>query len=175
VGHVAIQLAKAAGCRVLTTVGSADKAAFVKALGADEAINYRETDFVKAVLELTQGQCADIVFDTVGGATFQASFAAVRAYGDFVTLLQPGPEIDWKLARLRNLRVAQELMLSPMFYGWVEAQRHQAWILEQCADLFDSNQLRVQVDKVLPMSEAVEAHRLIEAGGMSGKLVLAIG
>ncbi len=173
VGHVAIQLAKAAGCRVLTTVGSADKAAFVKQLGADEAILYRETDFVKAVLELTGGQGADIVFDTVGGATFQASFAAVRAYGDLVTLLQPGPETDWKIARLRNLRISQELMLSPMFFGWVEAQRHQAWILEQCAGLFESNKLRVEVSKVLALSEAAEAHRLIEAGGMTGKLVLA--
>ncbi len=175
VGHVAIQLARAAGCRVLTTVGSADKVAFVKALGADEAINYRDTDFVQAVLELTGGQGADIVFDTVGGTTFQNSFAAVRPYGDLVTLLQPGPETDWKLARLRNLRVAQELMLSPMFYGWVEAQQHQAWILEQCAALFDANKLRVDVSKVLPLADAAEAHRLIEAGGMRGKLVLAMG
>jgi NADPH2:quinone reductase len=129
---------------------------------------------VQAVLELTGGQGADIVFDTVGGATFQASFAAVRAYGDLVTLLQPGPETDWKLARLRNLRVAQELMLSPMFYGWVEAQQHQAWILEQCAALFDANKLRVEVSRVLPLDEAAEAHRLIEAGSMTGKLVLAI-
>lgn len=175
VGHVAIQLARAAGCRVLTTVGSADKAAFVKQLGADEAIHYRDTDFVQAVLELTDGQSADIVFDTVGGATFQNSFAAVRAYGDLVTLLQPGPETDWKIARLRNLRVAQELMLSPMFYGWVEAQQHQAWILEQCAALFDANRLRVEVSRVLALEDAAEAHRLIEAGGMRGKLVLAIG
>ncbi|KAB2310428.1 zinc-dependent alcohol dehydrogenase family protein [Betaproteobacteria bacterium SCN2] len=174
VGHVAIQLAKTAGCRVLTTIGSPDKAAFVKQLGADEAIPYRDTDFVKAVLELTGGQGADIVFDTVGGATFQNSFAAVRAYGDLVTLLQPRPETDWKIARLRNLRVAQELMLSPMFYGWVEAQQHQAWILEQCAALFDANKLRVEVNKVLPLEDAAEAHRLIEAGGMRGKLVLAI-
>lgn len=175
VGHVAIQLAKAAGCRVLTTVGSADKAAFVRELGADEAIPYRDTDFTGAVLELTGGEGADIVFDTVGGATFQKSFAAVRPYGDLVTLLQPGPETDWKLARLRNLRVAQELMLSPMYYGWVKAQQHQAWILEQCADLFDAGKLRIEVNRVLPLAEAAQAHRLIEAGGMKGKLVLAVG
>jgi NADPH2:quinone reductase len=127
------------------------------------------------VLALTQGQGADIVFDTVGGATFNDSFAAVRPYGDLVTLLQPGPETDWKIARLRNLRVSQELMLSPMVFGWTEAQQHQAWILEQCAGLFDADRLRVHVDRVLPLSEAAEAHRLIEAGDLSGKLVLAIG
>lgn len=174
VGHIAIQLAKAAGCRVLATVGSADKAAFARALGADEAILYHETDFVQAVLALTGGQGADIVFDTVGGTTFQASFAAARPYGDLVTLLQPGPETDWKIARLRNLRVSQELMLSPMLYGWVDARRHQAWILEQCANLFDAKKLRIHVERVLPLADAAQAHRLIESGGMTGKLVLSI-
>lgn len=174
VGHVAIQLAKAAGCRVLTTVGSASKAAFARQLGADETIPYRETDFVQAVLDLTEGQGADIVFDTVGGATFSDSFAAVRPYGDLVTLLQPGPDTDWRTARLRNLRISQELMLSPMFFGWIGAQRHQAWILEQCADLFEAGRLRIHVDRILPLSEAAEAHRLIQAGEIAGKVVLAI-
>lgn len=174
VGHVAIQLAKAAGCRVLTTVGSARKAAFARELGADEVIPYRETDFVQAVLDLTAGLGADIVFDTVGGATFRDSFAAARPYGDLVTLLQPGADTDWKTARLRNLRVSQELMLSPMFFGWTEAQQHQAWILEQCAGLFEAGRLRIHVDRVLPLSEAAEAHRLIEAGEIAGKGVLAI-
>lgn len=174
VGHVAIQLAKAAGCRVFTTVGSASKAAFARALGADEIISYRETDFVQAVLGLTQGHGADIVFDTVGGATFIQSFAAVRPYGDLVTLLQPDANTDWKTARLRNLRVSQELMLSPMYFGWTEAQQHQAWILEQCAALFDADRLRVHVDRILPLSKAAEAHRLIEAGELTGKVVLAI-
>jgi NADPH2:quinone reductase len=174
VGHVAIQLAKAAGCRVLTTVGSASKAAFARQLGADEVISYRETDFVQAVLDLTQGQGADIVFDTVGGVTFIDSFAAARPYGDLVTLLQPDANTDWKTARLRNLRVSQELMLSPMLFGWTEAQQHQAWILEQCAALFDAATLRIHVDRILPLAEAAEAHRLIEAGELTGKVVLAI-
>ena len=144
------------------------------AMGADEAIPYRETDFVQAVLDLTQGQGADIVFDTVGGATFSNSFAAVRPYGDLVTLLQPDANTDWKTARLRNLRVSQELMLSPMYFGWAEAQQHQAWILDQCAALFEANTLRVHVDRILPLDEAAEAHRLIEAGELTGKVVLAI-
>ena len=175
VGHVAIQLAKNAGCRVITTVSSAEKAEFVRALGADEVIRYRDTDFVAATLDLTEGQGADIVFDTVGGATFSASFAATRPYGDVVTLLQPGADTDWKTARLRNLRVSQELMLSPMYYGWTDAQQHQASILEQCAGLFDAGKLRVHVDRVLPLAQAAEAHRMIEAGKVIGKLVLAVG
>lgn len=175
VGHVAIQLAKAAGCRILTTVSSAAKADFARGLGADEVILYRETSFVEAVLDLTRGTGADIVFDTVGGEVFQASFGAVRPYGDLVTLLQPETETDWKPARLRNLRISQELMLSPMVFGWDEARQHQAWILGECAALFDSGRLRIHVHGVLPLNEAAEAHRRIEAGGMTGKLVLTIG
>jgi NADPH2:quinone reductase len=57
----------------------------------------------------------------------------------------------------------------------VTSQRHQAWILEQCTELFDASRLRVQLNKVLALEEAAGAHRLIEAGGMAGKLVLAIG
>jgi NADPH2:quinone reductase len=174
VGHIAVQLAKAAGARVITTVGSADKAAFVRELGADEVVNYRETDFVRAVLDLTGGIGADLAFDTVGGAVFQQSFTAVRPYGDVVTLLQPGPGMDWKIPRLRNQRTSLELMLSPMYYGWSDALRHQGDILTEGAGLVDRGQLRVHLSDVLPLADAAEAHRRIEAGGMQGKLVLRV-
>lgn len=65
-------------------------------------------------------------------------------------------------------------MLSPMYFGWTDAQQHQAWILEQCADRFDAGTLRVHVDRILALSEAAEAHRLIEAGEIAGKVVLAL-
>ena len=174
VGHVAVQLAKAAGCRVLTTVGSAEKAALVMGLGADATVSYRNSDFVQAALDWTGGEGVDMVFDTVGGATFQRSFAAVRPYGDVVTLLQPGADVDWKVARLRNLRISLELMLSPMYYGWQAARKHQTAILEKCAALCEAGQLRLHVSQRIPLQDAAEAHRLIEAGGVSGKLVLEI-
>lgn len=174
VGHVAIQLAKAAGCRVITTVGSADKAKFAKSLGADETILYREGDFVAKVLELTGGQGVDIAFDTVGGAVMQQSCAAVRPYGELVTLLQPGADMDWKVARMRNLRTSLELMLSPMYYGWTDALAHQAWILEQCAKLAEAGKLRVHLTHTLPLAQAAQAHQHIEQGGMTGKIVLTI-
>jgi NADPH2:quinone reductase len=172
VGHVAVQLAKAAGCRVIATVGSAEKAAFVKGLGADATILYRDTDFVQAVLDWTGGEGVDLALDTVGGATFQRSFAAVRPYGDVVTLLQPGPEIDWKVARLRNLRISLELMLSPMYFGWKTARRHHATILERARGLCESGQLRIAVSGRHALRDAAEAHRAIEAGGITGKRVL---
>ncbi len=171
VGHVAIQLAVEAGCRVAATVGSPEKAEFVRTLGA-EPIPYREVNFVEAVLAWTGGDGVDAVLDTVGGATFEQSFAAVRPYGDIVSLLQPASEVDWKVARLRNLRVSLELMLSPPYFGWEPARRHQTGILERCTNLFDSGRLSVHVSHTLPLSKAAEAHRIIEAGGVTGKVVL---
>ena len=174
VGHIAIQLAKAADCEVVTTVGSGAQAAFVSELGADHIINYKETDPVESILEWTEGKGVDAAVDTVGGETFEKTFPAVRPYGDLVTLLQPSPETDWKIARLRNLRISLELMLSPMYFGWREAQRHQAHILEQCAGLMESKKLRVALSREFPMEAAADAHRLLEAGGMTGKIALLI-
>jgi NADPH2:quinone reductase len=174
VGHAAIQLAKLAGTMVATTVSDEDKAAFVRRLGADEVILYRQADFVHAALAWTNGAGVDVALDTVGGAVFAATTAAVRLYGTLITLLQPGPDMDWKEARQRNLLIGYELMLSPMYYGDVLAQTHQADILRECARLFDAGALSVQVSHVFPLDEAVAAHRLIEQGGQLGKIVLTI-
>lgn len=173
VGHVAIQLAKAAGCQVITTVSSKAKAAFARQLGADETILYPEADFAEAAGIWSGGDGVDVVFDTVGGQVFEQSFAATRPYGHIVSLLQPG-EVDWTVARLRNLTTSLELMLSPMYYGWTPAQEHQAWILEQCAGLIDQGKLQLAISQTLPLEEAASAHELLESGGMQGKIVLTI-
>ncbi len=172
VGHVAIQLAKLAGCEVVTTVGSDEKAAFVQSLGADMAINYNTTDFVEACLDWSDSLGVDVVFDTVGGKVFERSFAATRPYGHVVSLLQPAENTDWKIARLRNLTLSLELMLSPMYFGWDEAEKHQAEILGKCAALFDAGKLQIALSDTLPLAQAAEAHRRIERGGMLGKLAL---
>lgn len=174
VGHVAIQLAKSAGAKVITSVGDEDKAEFVRELGADAAVIYPQKDLVTAVNEWTEGAGADVGFDTVGGKVLDQTFAAVRIYGDVVTLLQPGPETDWKTARLRNQRISLELMLTPMHQGLYEAQQHQGWILGQCAELMAHGKLKIHVSHELPLAQAAEAHRLIEAGGMTGKVVLTV-
>ena len=172
VGHVAIQLAKAAGARVCTTVSSAEKAEFVRGLGADKVVQYKNEDFVKAALEWTDGKGVDLGFDTIGGETLNRTFEAVRFYGDIVTLLQPDANTNWKTARMRNQRLSLELMLTPMHQGLFEVQSHHGDILADCAELFESGELKIHVSHTLPLAEAAEAHRLIEKGGMMGKVVL---
>lgn len=174
VGHVAVQLAHLQGAQVATTVSTPEKANFVKSLGADLPILYKQTDFVKAVLDWTNGQGVDVAFDTVGGALLGQTFPAVQVYGDIVTILDADPSTDWKTARMRNQRISFTLMLTPALKGMTEAQHDQAKILEQCARLFDQQQLKIQVAQVFPLAEAAEAHRLLENGSMSGKIVLSI-
>lgn len=174
VGHVAIQLAKLQGAIVATTVSTPEKADFVQQLGARCIIRYQQTDFVTAIMDWTQGQGVDVVFDTVGGATFGNSFAAVQIYGDIVSILEPDPATNWKIARNRNLRISLELMLTPMLQGLVAEQIAQAKILEQCARLIDQGNLTIHVAQTFPLAQAAEAHRRLEAGSITGKLVLVI-
>jgi NADPH:quinone reductase len=174
VGHVAIQLAKLKGANVCTTVSTTEKANMVRQLGADEIINYKQTDFVKAVLDWTNGEGVDLAFDTVGGEVLSQSFPAVRVYGDIVTILEPDANTQWKVARNRNLRISLELMLTPMFQGMVEAQQHQAEILEQCATWMDEGKLKIHVSHQLPLEDAAIAHQLLETGSIGGKIILTI-
>ena len=172
VGHVAIQLAKLKGASVCTTVSSQEKANFVKELGADEVIFYQETDFVQAALNWTGGEGVDLAFDTVGGETLHKTFPAVRVYGDIVTILEPTADTVWKAARLRNLRIGLELMLTPMLQGLEESLKHHGEILEQCAIWMDEGKLKVEVSHRFPLAEAAQAHQVLESGGMVGKVVL---
>ncbi|AFZ00174.1 zinc-dependent alcohol dehydrogenase family protein [Calothrix sp. PCC 6303] len=174
VGHVAIQLAKLKGAKVCTTVSSDEKANFAQQLGADLVINYKQTDFVQAVLDWTQGEGVDLAFDTVGGKVLEQSFPAVRVYGDIVTILEPKADTVWKVARNRNLRVGMELMLTPMQLGMLEAQQHHGEILAECATWMDEGKLKVSVSQEFGLTEAAKAHKLLETGSMTGKIVLLI-
>ena len=171
VGHVAIQLAKLKGARVITTVSSLQKAEFVKALGADEAVIYRPNGFVDAVHQLTKGKGCDLVFDTVGPAVFEESITVSAHFGRLITILDPGA-LDWAEARMRNLLIGFELMLTPMLRDLHEARDKHAAILQQCAEWFDAGHLTVHVSAQLPLSFAADAHKKIEDGHTQGKIVL---
>ena len=174
VGHLAIQLAVQHGAKVATPVGSAENAAFARALGAECVINYREQDFVAATSDWTDGRGAEVVLDTVGGETFRRSIEATAHYGSLITLLDPGTDVDWREARNRNLKIGFELMLTPMLHDLPAARAHHGEILDACARLIDADKLRIQVQERFPLTEAAQAHARIAAGHMQGKLVLEI-
>ena len=172
VGHVAIQLAKLAGAEVATTVSNQEKEEFVKTLGADLVINYQTQDVAKELLAWTDGLGVDIALDTVGGTALKQLVPAMRLYGDLVSLLQLPEDLDWKALRVKNVRVCQCLMLTPMLQSSQEFGEHHAAILEQCGQFFDERKLSVYVDETLPLKDAKLAHDKIESGHQCGKIVL---
>ncbi|WP_204154641.1 zinc-dependent alcohol dehydrogenase family protein [Leptolyngbya sp. CCY15150] len=174
VGHVAIQLAHLQGAKVCTTVSTADKADFVRQLGAELPILYPQTDVVQTVLDWTAGDGVDTSFDTLGGGILSQCFTATAIYGDVVTLLAPAADADWKTARDRNLRVSYELMLTPMLKNLTIALQDQAMILRTCARLIDQGSLKIHLSQTFPLAEASQAHALIEQGSTQGKLALTI-
>lgn len=176
VGHIAVQLAHHIGARIAVTVGDDSQAGLVQGLGAEKIINYREQDFVRETLNWTNGKGADAVFDTVGGETFLRSLNATCIGGRVVSILAtPLASSDVQLARLRNLSLCYELMLTPQLLNLHDERIHQREILEQGAHLVEAGSLGVLVSHKLPLEEAPEAHRLIEEGGMTGKIVLTMG
>lgn len=175
VGHVAVQLAAEAGARVLAVTGSEERATFLRELGAQEVILRSREDFVTGALERTDGQGADVVLDTVGSGVLGRSVGATAHYGDLVTLLDAPADMDWKEARMRNLRVSFVLMLTPMLRDLPEALAHQGDILDACRAKIAEGALRLHVDRVLPLEAAAEAHRLLETGSGMGKVVLDLG
>ena len=174
VGHVALQLARIQGARVITTVSSAEKAEFALAHGADAVINYREQDVTAAVMELTEGRGVDLVFDTVGPEVFRQSIPLLAEYGTLVTILDPADGLVTSEARNKNLTIAFTLMLTPALKDLPEALAHQGEILRRCGEWMTEGKLEVAVSRVLPLAQAAEAHRLIEAGHTTGKIVLEI-
>lgn len=172
VGHVAIQLAKLWGAQVAATVSTADKAEFVAGLGCDRPILYTQEDVARTIEGWTGGKGVDLALDTVGGPVIEQTFDLVATYGDVVTLLEPAPELSWKVARQKNLRFGFTLMLTPLLQGLDSGLRHHASILRQCAEWIDGGKLKVHIHQSFALAEAGSAHRQLEAGGMVGKLVL---
>ncbi len=174
VGHLAIQLAKLRGARVITTVSSQAKADFTQSLGADAVINYKNQDLGEAIHEFTEGKGVNLVFDTVGPEVFRQSLPLLAEYGTLVTILDPGDGLVTGEARNKNLTIAFTLMLTPALKDLPEALAHQGKILRLCGEWMSEGKLKVEVSKTLPLAEAGKAHGIIEEGHAQGKLVLEI-
>jgi len=176
VGHIAIQLARARGAHVATTIRGNEKAEFVRGLGAECVIDHKREDFVAAALQWTGGRGLDVVLDTVGGSSFYNSFPALRMYGRIATILSTVCELgDVNRGRMRNLVVGYVQMTAPSFLNNGAARLAQTRMLEAAAAMVDDGALRVHVSAVLPLARVAEGHRMLEEGHTIGKVVLEIG
>jgi NADPH:quinone reductase len=175
VGHIAVQLARHLGAHVAVTVGDDKKEGLAQGLDAEKIIRYKEEDFVVDVVDWAGNKGVDVVLDTVGGETFLRSFNAARIGGKIVTLLSTPMSLeDTQLARLRNLSLCYELMVTPQVMKLHDERIRQRRILEQGAQLVEAGKIGVLVSYALPLRSAAEAHRLIEKGGVTGKIILTI-
>lgn len=170
VGHIGVQLAKAAGAIVYTTVYSETKADIAKRLGADVTINYREHSVADYVEQHTGGEGFDVVFDTVGGDNLTASFAAARPSGVVVTIAGRSTQ-DLTPLHGKNLTLHCEMMLMPLLTGKCRARHGR--ILRDLARLVETDRLGPLLDpQQFGITDVVAAHRKLEAGEAVGKIVL---
>ena len=170
IGVTAIQLAKAWGCTVLATAGSAEKVAACEALGADRAIDYREEDFVEAGRAAAGG--ADVILDMVGGDYIPRQLDLLNHGGRlcFVAFMRGAVvEVDFGLVQRKHLIVTGS-MLRP------RSIEEKGQICKEVSDyawpLFAKGQLRPVTHARFPLAEASEAHRLMESSAHIGKILL---
>ncbi len=164
VGSAAIQVAKAMGARVLTTVGSPEKEKPAKKLGADVVINYKKTDFSDEVKKHTKGEGVDVVFEHTGAQTFTKSLASLSKKGRLVTCgVTSGGQIQLDL---RFLFVRQQSILGSYMGGRGE--------LDHVIKLLERERFKPVVDSIFPLSEARGAHlRMLDRKNF-GKIVLEV-
>jgi NADPH:quinone reductase len=162
-GNAGIQVAKYRGARVIAAAGSAAGVALARDLGADETINYRTENLEARVNELTAGRGVDIVFENIGAPDlWPAAFNSLGGGGRMVTAGAHGGgtvTLDVKRLYRRKLQLIGGAGSDPRD---IEATTHGA----------ASGRLRAAIDRVLPLSEAVEAHRLVNERVVTGKVVL---
>ena len=172
IGVTAIQMAKAWGATVLTTVGSAEKAAACRALGADHAIDYKSQDFVAEVLRLTGGKGTDVVLDMVAGEYIGRDVKCLAEDGRIVIIaVQGGSQstVDASLVLRRRLVITgSTLRPRPVAFKAkiAEALRKTAW------PWLESGAVKPVIHQVFPAAEAAKAHALMESNQHIGKLVL---
>jgi NADPH:quinone reductase-like Zn-dependent oxidoreductase len=174
IGLTAIQLAKAIGATVFTTVGGADKAAFCHAIGADHVINYREQDFVGEIASITGKKGVDVVLDVVGGDYIEKYMKCLALEGRMVIIaFLQGSKVttDWRHIMMKRLTVTgSTLRASPSKRKTEIAQslRAKVW------PLFDAKKVKPVTYRVFPMADAAEAHRLMESSAHIGKIMLEV-
>lgn len=171
VGRLLVQMAEARGARVLACTSTAAKEAEVRALGADEVIRYRDVDIVEEVRRLTDGRGVDVVYDSVGRDTFDASLASLRPRGMMVLFGQasgPVPPVD-----PQRLNRGGSLFLTRPSLGHYTATAGELRArAEEVLKGVASGALDVRIHARYPLGEVAAAHVDLEAGGTMGKLLI---
>jgi putative PIG3 family NAD(P)H quinone oxidoreductase len=172
IGTFAIQIANAEGCTVACTAGSPEKLARCRELGADLAISYRDEDFTAAVLEFTGWHGADVILDIMGASYLARNLDALATWGRLVGIATRGgsrAEVDLGLLMLKRATIVAATLRTRTVAEKAEvvaATREHIW------PLISAGKVVPVIHAVLPMSEAAEAHRMLDDGSHIGKILL---
>jgi putative PIG3 family NAD(P)H quinone oxidoreductase len=177
IGTHAIQVARALGCRVAVTAGSAEKLAFCGELGADVAINYREDDFVEAIKREPDSQGADVILDIMGASYLDRNIDALAPDGRLVVIgFQGGVKAELNIGKLLAKRagvIATALRSRP-----VDGPSGKGAIVDEVVanvwPMIAAGKVRPIVGAELPITEAAAAHRMLTASEVTGKVLLRV-
>ena len=174
IGLTAIQLAKAFGATVYTTVGSKEKAEFCKKMGADAAINYREQDFVAEVAQLTNKKGVDLTLDMVGGPYIEKNLKSLALEGRLVQIafLQPSKvELDFLPIMIKRVTFTGSTLRPRTVAQKAEIAQD---LLKQVWPLLESGQVKPVIHATFPLKDAKLAHQLMESSKHIGKIMLEV-
>jgi putative PIG3 family NAD(P)H quinone oxidoreductase len=174
IGLTAIQLAKAFGATVFTTVGNDEKVAFCRDLGADHVINYKQQDFQAEVAAITGKRGVDLILDMVGGDYIERNLRSLALEGRLVIIgFLQGSKVtaDWRLIMLKRFTVTGSTMRASPSARKAEIARS---LLERVWPLFPQGKLRPVVTREFALEDAPAAHALMESSAHIGKIMLRV-
>jgi NADPH2:quinone reductase len=171
VGIAAVQIAVAAGARVIGTVSSDDKMDLVRKFGARDVINYTTHDFAAEAMRITNGRGIDLILDAVGKPTFEKGLACLAPFGHLILYGSAGGAPDPIDMRRHLFAKSQKVsgFVVPMVYGMKEIHRRG---LEAVFQLSREGRLTIPIGKTFPLAEAADAVRFLQSRRSTGKLLL---
>ena len=172
IGTCAIQLAKVLGCTVYVTAGSDKKCKFCKKIGADEAINYKKTDFEKKIKDITQRKGVDVILDSIGGNYVEKNIKILSKNGFLINIgWQKGSSVSINMMpiMLKRLTITgSTLRIRSVSFKTKIAKA----LLENVWPYFEKKIIRPIIFETIPIKDAKKAHKLMESSKHIGKIVL---
>jgi NADPH2:quinone reductase len=171
VGLLLVQMAKRRGAQIFATVSTEEKAGLAREAGADEIIFYTKEDFEEVIKAKTGGKGVHVVYDSVGLTTFDKSLNSLRPRGTLVLFGQSSGPVPPLNPSILNTKGSLFLTRPSLFHYVAERSE----LLDRASAVLGglaSGDLKLRIDRSLPLGEAAEAHRLLESRATSGKLLL---
>jgi len=174
VGLLLVQMAKRRGATVIGTVSTEEKAKLAREAGADHVILYTQQDFEQEVMRITEGRKVQVVYDSVGKDTFERSLNCLTLRGMMVLYGQssgPVPPFDPQVL----VQKGSLFLTRPGIWHYTATRDELLWRARDVLGAVASGDLKVRIDRALPLSQAQEAHRALEGRETTGKVLLLTG